>query len=93
MSGAGGIKPGMLMGHQGTVADGNHPIALTGRVYCLADASNGAIEPGDFLTTSTTPGHAMKVTDAVRAQGAILGKAMGAVEKGQGLVLVLVTLQ
>ena len=93
VSGAGGIKPGMLMGHQGTVADGNHPIALTGRVYCLADASNGAIEPGDFLTTSTTPGHAMKVTDAIRAQGAILGKAMGALEKGKGLVLVLVTLQ
>jgi hypothetical protein len=93
VSGAGGIKPGMLMGHQGTIADGNHPIALTGRVYCLADASNGAIEPGDFLTTSTTQGHAMKVTDAVRAQGAILGKAMGALEKGKGLVLVLVTLQ
>jgi hypothetical protein len=93
VSGAGGIKPGMLMGHQGTLADGKHPIALTGRVYCLADASNGSIQPGDLLTTSATPGHAMKVSDPNRAQGAILGKAMSKLEAGKGLVLVLVTLQ
>ena len=35
----------------------------TGRVYCLADARFGAIKPGDLLTTSGTPGHAMKVAD------------------------------
>jgi hypothetical protein len=93
VSGAGGVKPGMLMGQEGTVADGGHPVALTGRVYCWADASNGPIEPGDLLTTSNTPGHAMKVTDHTKAQGAILGKAMTKLEQGQGLVLVLVTLQ
>jgi hypothetical protein len=58
-----------------------------------ADASQGAIKPGDLLTTSAIPGHAMKVTDHLRAQGAILGKAMSALKQGQGLVLVLVTLQ
>ena len=58
-----------------------------------ADATHGAIKPGDMLTTSATPGHAMKVTDHAKAQGAILGKAMGGLKEGKGLVLVLVTLQ
>jgi hypothetical protein len=94
VSGAGGVKPGMLMGQAGSVADGKHPVALTGRVYCWADAdANGAIEPGDMLTTSATPGHGMKVTDHARATGAVVGKAMTALEKGKGLVLVLVNLQ
>ncbi len=93
VSGAGGVKPGMLMGQKGTMADGEHPVALTGRAYCRADASNGAITPGDLLTTSDVPGHAMKVTDYDRAQGAILGKAMSSLNDGRGLVLVLVTLQ
>lgn len=93
VSGADGVKPGLLMGQKGSVADGDYPVALTGRVYCKVDASFGAIEPGDLLTTSPTPGHAMKVTDHTQAQGAILGKAMTALEAGQGTVLVLVSLQ
>jgi len=35
----------------------------------------------------------MKVTDHARAQGAILGKAMTGLSDGNGMVLVLVTLQ
>ncbi len=93
MSGAGGVKPGMLMGQRGTKADGKHPVALTGRVYCLVDASAGPIQPGDLLTTSDTPGHGMKVTEHARAQGAIIGKAMTGLATGKGLVLVLVSLQ
>lgn len=93
ISGAGGVKPGMLMGQKGTAADGKHPVALTGRVYCWVDAAHGAIEPGDLLTTSETPGHAMKVTHPAQAQGAILGKAMTGLSEGKGLVLVLVSLQ
>jgi hypothetical protein len=93
VSGAGGVKPGLLMGQQGTTADGKHPVALTGRVYCQAVASNGAIHPGDLLTTSKLPGHAMKVTDYDKAHGAVLGKAMSSLERGEGLVLVLVSLE
>ncbi len=93
VSGAGGINAGVIMGQPGSVADGEYPVALSGRVYCYADASNGAIQPGDLLTTSDTPGHAMKVTDYQSAQGAIIGKAMTSLEEGAGLVLVLVTLQ
>jgi len=68
-------------------------VALTGRVYVQADAGYGAIKPGDLLTTSDTPGHAMKVIDHAQARGAVLGKAMSSLKEGKGLVLVLVTLQ
>jgi hypothetical protein len=94
VSGAGGVATGMVMGHSGTIADGEHPIALSGRVYCLVDATAHAVEPGDLLTTSAKTGHAMKVVDHDRANGAVLGKAMTALRAGQtGLVLVLVSLQ
>jgi hypothetical protein len=93
ISGAGDIEPGMMMSQLNSAAEGKYPVALTGRVYCWADASNGAILPGDLLTTSDTPGHTMKVTDYERAQGAVIGKAMSSLEEGRGLVLVLVTLQ
>lgn len=93
ISGAGGVKPGMVMSQENSMADGQYPIALTGRVYVQADASVGPIQPGDLLTTSAIPGYAMKVTNYEQAQGAILGKAMSSLEEGQGLVLVLVSLQ
>ena len=92
VSGANGVNPGIEMQQQGLL-DGGKNVALTGRVYVHADTSNGPIEPGDMLTTSDNPGHAMRVTDHVRAQGAILGKAMTGLNHGEGMVLVLVTLQ
>ncbi|MEM9834369.1 MAG: hypothetical protein AAF944_27320 [Bacteroidota bacterium] len=93
VSGAGNVRPGMVMGQDGSIASGEHPVALSGRVYAKVDASYGAIQPGDLLTTSDTPGHAMKVSDHSQALGAIIGKAMTGLEDGQGLVLVLVGLQ
>ncbi len=93
ISGAGGVSPGLTMGQRDTVANGQHPVALSGRVYVWADASHGSIAAGDLLTTSDVAGHAMKVADHGQAQGAILGKAMTGLQSGQGLVLVLVTLQ
>ncbi|MBK8001040.1 MAG: hypothetical protein IPK15_20605 [Verrucomicrobia bacterium] len=92
VSGANGINPGISLYQQGAL-EGGQNVALSGRVYVKADASTGAIKPGDLLTTSSTPGHAMKVSDHSRSQGAILGKAMSGLKDGQGLVLVLVTLQ
>lgn len=93
VSGANGISTGLIMSEEGTVADGEHLVALTGRVYCLVDAFKGSVEPGDLLTTSSTPGYAMKVKNHKRARGAIIGKAMSSLENGKGLVLVLVSLQ
>ena len=92
VSGANGISPGIAL-HQDGALDGGQNVALSGRVYVLADASSSPINPGDLLTTSSTPGHAMKVTNQAKAQGAILGKAMSALKGGKGMVLVLVTLQ
>ena len=92
VSGANGINPGISLQQAGAFDTGQN-VALSGRVYVLAEADSSPIEPGDLLTTSEVPGHAMKVTDYTKAQGAILGKAMSALDKGKGMVLVLVSLQ
>ncbi len=90
VAGAKGLGSGVRLG----AGQFDHDVALAGRVYCNVDATEEGIEPGDLLTTSSTPGFAMKVTDRSRAQGAILGKAMESLESGQkGEILVLVTLQ
>jgi hypothetical protein len=94
ISGAGGVRTGMLMGQRGSIADGEHPVALTGRVYVRVVAGDDGVTPGNLLTTSDVPGHAMVAADPARRGGAILGKAMTALEPGErGLVLVLVSLQ
>jgi hypothetical protein len=92
ISGAGGVKTGMTMAQE-NVLDSGELVALTGRVYCWCDAETGAIRPGDLLTTSATPGHAMKAADRERATGAIVGKALTSLSEGRGLVLIVVTLQ
>ncbi|MFH1572689.1 MAG: hypothetical protein ABIG68_01830, partial [Acidobacteriota bacterium] len=92
VSGAGGVKPGITLSQKGVMEDGQN-VALSGRVYALADASYGQIRPGDMLTTSPTTGHAMKASEREKSHGAIIGKAMTSLESGQGLVLVLVSLQ
>jgi hypothetical protein len=92
IAGAGDLAPGVVL--QGACASSDTVlVAVSGRIWCLADAGFGSITPGDFLTSSPTPGHAMKVTDFNRARGAILGKAMTGLDSGCGLVLVLVALQ
>jgi hypothetical protein len=98
ISGAGGIHPALMLTRAestgtGGASDTNQNVALSGRVYVLADASGGAIKPGDLLTTSNTSGHCMRAADYERARGSILGKAMSSLPEGKGLVLALVTLQ
>jgi hypothetical protein len=94
ISGANGVNPGITLTQAGTVADGELPVATVGRVWCWCDADGaGPIQAGDLLTTSATPGHAMKVADHARSQGAVIGKAMSGLESGRGMVLVLVGLQ
>ena len=68
------------------------PLAILGVVPVKATAENGAIRPGNLLVTSSTPGHAMRAGDNP-PQGTILGKALGELEEGSGVILVLVTLQ
>ena len=69
------------------------PLAVVGIVPCKVTAENGPIAAGDLLVTSSTPGHAMKGTDRSRMLGAVVGKALEPLQKGTGLIQVLVTLQ
>ena len=92
VSGANGIRSGMMMGQEDSEATGNTPVAIAGRVYVHSDATNGAIQPGDMLCPSPTAGAAMKVLDWDKARGSIIGKALTAPD-ANGFVLVLVNLQ
>jgi hypothetical protein len=90
ISGAKGLGSAVRLG----AGKFDRDVALAGRVHCNVDATYGEVSPGDLLTTSPTPGHAMVAKDRIRAQGAILGKAMEGLPDGQrGQILVLVTLQ
>ena len=92
VSGAGEYKPGIVLDKHRS-AHTRQPIALLGKVYCKVDAQYGAIAVGDLLTTSSTPGHAMKAADPAKAFGAVIGKALRAQKEGQGLIPVLIALQ
>ena len=92
ISGAGLYKPGIILDGQ-SPSDNRQPVALVGKVYCKVDAQYSSIDFGDMLTSSPTPGHAMKVTDASKAFGAVLGKALGSLASGTGEVPILVCLQ
>lgn len=92
ISGAGNYKPAIVLDKQQTSGN-RQPIALMGKVFCKVDAQFGAIEVGDLLTTSATPGHAMKTCDPIRAFGAVIGKALRPLKEGQGLIPILIALQ
>ena len=92
ISGAGSYKPGIVLDKQ--QGRGNRqPVALMGKAYCKGDAQFGAVEVGDLLTTSPTPGHAMKTSDPFKAFGAVIGKALRPLNDGQGLIPILIALQ
>ena len=92
ISGAGDYKPGIVLDKQQSQSH-RKPIALVGKVYCKVDAQFSPIEVGDLLTTSPTPGHAMKADDPLKAFGAVLGKALRPLAASRGLLPILVSLQ
>ena len=92
ISGAGGLRPAIIMDQQKSGKQ-RRPLALVGKVYCKVDARYGAIQVGDLLTTSATPGHAMKTVDSVKAFGAVIGKALSSWDLGRGLIPILIALQ
>ncbi len=89
VSGAGDFKLGLILDKQPQQKN-RLPIALMGKVYCQVDAQYAPIEVGDLLTTSPTPGYAMKATDPLKAFGAIIGKALRPLEASKGLIPILV---
>ena len=92
VSGAGAYRPGIILDKQTSEAD-RVSVALVGKVYCRVDAQYSPIKVGDLLTTSPTPGCAMKAGDPVKAFGAVLGKALRPLAAGCGLIPVLIALQ
>jgi hypothetical protein len=101
-SGVAGVystRPSYLGGAAKLGQDGYVPLAVIGVVPVKVSAENGAIRPGDLLTTSSTPGHAMKASPvtmnglAFYPTGTIVGKALGGLERGTGVISMLVMLQ
>lgn len=92
VSGAGDFRPAIVLDRQQSQVQ-RVPIAMVGKVYCKADATYGSIDVGDLLTTSPTPGHAMRAGDPMKAFGAVIGKALRPLSGGTGLIPVLVALQ
>ena len=92
VSGAGELQPGITLGAK-RGAQSTVRIAMVGTVYCRVDADLGPVTVGDLLTTSPTTGHAMKAADSARFAGAVIGKAIGARQSGQGLIPVIVMMR
>jgi hypothetical protein len=88
----GGYKPAIVLDRRDTGCR-RLPVAMLGKVTCLADATRTPIRAGTLLTSSATLGHAMAVTDPRAAAGAIIGKALGDLLAGQGRIPMLVALR
>ncbi|HZS04976.1 MAG TPA: hypothetical protein VFD58_09095 [Blastocatellia bacterium] len=75
------------------------PVAIVGIVPTKVSAENGPVRVGDLLTTSSTPGYAMKASPVrvgrvkIYRTGTILGKALEPLRQGKGVIKVLITLR
>jgi len=77
-------QPGLILGEEGE-STFSALVALAGRVPVNVSDENGAIQIGDYLTSSATlPGYAMKATTA----GPVIGMAMESFSAGTGQITV-----
>ncbi len=89
-------QPGVLLGVEGP---SKAKIATAGRVKIRVDASHAAIRAGDLRVTSDKPGLAMRSEPVdlagvkIHRPGTLIGKALGPLERGEGEILVLLSLQ
>jgi hypothetical protein len=90
ISGAGDYKPAVVMDHHNEGLVCRRPVALMGKVYCKVDASYGPVGIGNLLTTSPTPGYAMKANDRAKAFGSTIGKALRPLPAGRDLIPILI---
>ena len=86
-------KPGVLARNGDVAGDEKWaetevPMAIVGIVPCKVCDENGAIEAGDLLVTSSTPGHAMKASENPRA-GTVVGKALANLDGKSGKIEIL----
>jgi len=92
VSGAGTLRPAVMLGH-GSDSGPVVGIALVGTAFCMADADEARIEIGDLLTSAPACGHAMKAKDALKSTGAVIGKALAGLDRGRGLIPIVISLQ
>jgi hypothetical protein len=89
-------RPGISLGER---SESKVAVATTGRVRVKVDATHGPIGIGDLLVTSDTPGMAMKSAPVdvagipMHRPGTLIGKALEPLERGQGEIFVLLSLQ
>jgi hypothetical protein len=89
-------QPGLILGESGA---NKEQIATSGRVRVKVDATTNPIQRGDLLVTSARAGYAMKSVPVdingvtFHRPGTIIGKALEPLEKGEGEILVLLSLQ
>lgn len=89
-------QPGLILGEKGLDKE---MIATTGRVKVRVDASKAPIKVGDLLVTSGKSGVAMKSQPvemsgiAMHRPGTIIGKALEPLASGEGMILVLLSMQ
>lgn len=93
IAGAGNYRPGIIMDRREKSNEQRRPISVMGKVSCRVDARLGAIRVGTMLTTSPTPGLAMKAADPMKAFGCVIGKALTSFDDGIGLVDMLITMR
>ena len=89
-------RPGVLGAEKNgatRIDPGEVPVAIVGIVPTKVSAMNGPIRVGDLLTTSSTPGHAMRCANRAKCVGAIVGKALEPLAGGKGIIKVLVMLR
>lgn len=80
-------KPGLILGESQSQSGSPVLLALSGRVPVKVNTENGPIRAGDYLTSSSTPGMAMKATK----NGAIIGQALTGFEGSEtGQVIVFI---
>jgi hypothetical protein len=89
-------QPGITLGQKG---ESKVLVATTGRVKVKVDASAGPIQVGDLLVTSEKEGVAKKSEPLnlggvqIHRPGTLIGKALEPLTKGEGEILVLLSLQ
>ncbi|HJQ35968.1 MAG TPA: hypothetical protein VKB93_02405 [Thermoanaerobaculia bacterium] len=90
------LQPGIVLGIEEASKEA---VATTGRVKVKVDAGAGPIAIGDLLVTSDKPGVAMRSKPidvggvAIHRPGTIIGKALERLDRGEGEILVLLSLQ
>jgi hypothetical protein len=92
VSGAGAYRHAILLDKR-PESEHRVPVALVGKVFCKVDSQYSPVKVGDLLTTSQTPGHAMKARDSAKAFGSVIGKALEPLQAGKGLIPILIALQ